>query len=192
MNKNNISNICNKYLSDKQFLLYMIPHHEIAISISKKLQKISTSPIIQTILREIIWSQTREVMMMKDILYYKLPENISNTNLQMTHSYRHTIFDLVESASDPNAECKPEYFDIELHKKHVSNMKLNDKNYLHHMIPHHQVAVYMSKNLLNYTNNDFMIQLAYTIIRNQQKEISYMNNLLQNMKGWSWKSYLIN
>jgi uncharacterized protein (DUF305 family) len=59
------------------------------------------------------------------------------------------------------------------------------------MIPHHQVAVDMSKTLLKNTNNDFMIYLAYRIIRSQQNEINYMNQLLQNLQGWSWKSYLI-
>ena len=37
-----------------------------------------------------------------------------------------------------------------------------------------------------------MITFAYRIIRSQQEEISYMNNLLTNMRGWSWNSELIN
>ena len=71
-------------------------------------------------------------------------------------------------------------------------MKLDEKMYLQHMIPHHQVAVDMSKTLLKYTNNDFMVQFSYGIIRSQQVEINYMNNLLQNLQGWSWNSQLIN
>lgn len=71
-------------------------------------------------------------------------------------------------------------------------MKLDEKMYLEHMIPHHQVAVDMSKTLLKHTNNDFMIQFAYRIIRSQQEEINYMNQLLQNLQGWSWQSSLIN
>ena len=69
---------------------------------------------------------------------------------------------------------------------------LSDRDYLLHMIPHHQVAVDMSKTLLKHTNNDFMISFAYRIIRSQQDEINYMNQLLQNLKGWSWTSDLIN
>ena len=60
------------------------------------------------------------------------------------------------------------------------------------MIPHHQVAVDMSKILLKYTKNDFMISFAYRIIRSQQEEINYMNNLLKNMEGWCCNSNLIN
>ena len=46
------------------------------------------------------------------------------------------------------------------------------------MIPHHQVAVDMSKVLLQNTKNDFMIYLAYRIIRSQQQEIKLLNDIL--------------
>ena len=47
------------------------------------------------------------------------------------------------------------------------------------MIPHHQVAVDMSKVLLKNTTNDFMIYLAYRIIRSQQAEIVMLKDLLE-------------
>ena len=50
-------------------------------------------------------------------------------------------------------------------------MKLDDKMYIKHMIPHHQVAVDMSKVLIKNTKNDFMLYLAYRIIRSQQKKL---------------------
>jgi uncharacterized protein (DUF305 family) len=58
------------------------------------------------------------------------------------------------------------------------------------MIPHHQVAVDMSKKLLKHTKNDFMIFLAYRIIRSQQEEIILLNDLLNNKK-YKNKSTLI-
>ena len=57
--------------------------------------------------------------------------------------------------------------------------KLTDIEYLEHMIPHHQVAVDMSKKLLKNTKNDFMIYLAYRIIRSQESEIIMLNDLLK-------------
>ena len=42
------------------------------------------------------------------------------------------------------------------------------------MIPHHQVAVDMSKKILKTTNNDFIMDLAYNIIHNQQLEITHL------------------
>jgi uncharacterized protein (DUF305 family) len=48
------------------------------------------------------------------------------------------------------------------------------------MIPHHQVAVDMSKKILKTTKNDFIIDLAYKIIRSQQLEISNLYYLTQS------------
>ena len=185
------SNPCDEYLSDKDYLLHMIPHHQVAIDISLELQKNSKNPVMHEILRKLIWTQNREIMMMKDILH-SLPDKISNNDTNMKKIYKKTTLDLTKLASDPNAKCNPEFFDPKLHKKHLSHMKLNEKTYLKHMIPHHQVAVDMSKTLLKHTNNDFMIHLAYRIIRSQQDEINYMNHLLKNLKGWSLESSLVN
>ena len=52
------------------------------------------------------------------------------------------------------------FLDPKAHMKHLKHMKPNDKTYLEHMIPHHQVAVDMSKVLIKNTENDFMIYLA--------------------------------
>ena len=70
--------------------------------------------------------------------------------------------------------------------KHKSNSQesklcrgyLTDKEYLEHMIPQHQVAIDMSKKLLKNTKNDFMIYLAYRIIRSQSSEIILLQDLL--------------
>ena len=62
--------------------------------------------------------------------------------------------------------------------KNICSDNLTDKEYLEHMIPHHQVAVDMSKILLRNTNNDFMIYLAYRIIKSQNEEIIILHQLL--------------
>ena len=70
-------------------------------------------------------------------------------------------------------------------------MKLTDKSYLEHMIPHHQVAIDMSNRLLKYTKNIHMIDLATTIIREQQLEILKMNEMLNYISSWNYDSILI-
>ena len=57
------------------------------------------------------------------------------------------------------------------------------------MIPHHQVAVDMSKRLLLHTNNSYLLQFARNLIIEQQGEIYLMNNLLKNIHFD--KSYLV-
>ena len=49
--------------------------------------------------------------------------------------------------------------------------KLSDLEYLEHMIPHHQVAIDMSKMLIPHTNNPVILHLCRDIIRKQDYEI---------------------
>jgi uncharacterized protein (DUF305 family) len=63
---------------------------------------------------------------------------------------------------------------------------MTDLMYIQHMIPHHQVAVDMSKKILKTTSNDFIIYLAYTIIRSQQLEITnlyYLSKTKNNFES---------
>ena len=43
---------------------------------------------------------------------------------------------------------------------YVDGMEINDKSYLEHMIPHHQVAVDMSKRLLLHTNHSYLMVIS--------------------------------
>ena len=58
--------------------------------------------------------------------------------------------------------------------------KLTDIEYLEHMIPHHQVAIDMSKRLLLHTNHSYLSEFCRKLIIEQQGEIYLMNNLLTN------------
>jgi uncharacterized protein (DUF305 family) len=55
--------------------------------------------------------------------------------------------------------------------------QMTDQMYFKHMIPHHQVAIDMSKLLIKHTTNDFMMHLAYRIIRAQEGEIKLLYDL---------------
>ena len=161
----------------------MIPHHQVAVDISVMLQKKTKSPVMQEILRKLIWTQNYEIKLM-NIMLKNLPENDMSSNEEMSRNYIPTIADFTK----PNelkltkTYCDPHFFDPEAHMKHLHHMELNDKMYIMHMIPHHQVAVDMSKVLLKNTSNDFMIYLAYRIIRSQQNEIIILNDLLNKSK----------
>ena len=175
----NIKKPCSDNLTDNEYLLHMIPHHQVAIDISIMLQKKSNNPIMQDILRKIVWVQNYEIAMMKDILN-KLPDNISL--IKDNKPYIPTVSDFTtpNTLNLTKTYCDPNFFDPEKHMKHMEDMELTDTMYIHHMIPHHQVAVDMSKILLKNTKNDTMINLAYRIIRSQQEEIALLDDLLQN------------
>lgn len=56
---------------------------------------------------------------------------------------------------------------------------ITDREFMSHMIEHHQIAVDMCKNLLKITQNTTMMAFSGEIIRAQQYEIWYMNGLLK-------------
>ena len=203
---NNLKDPCTDYLDDNEYLKHMIPHHQVAIDMSEKLIKITRNPIMIELCREIIWQQKYEIQMMNSVMN-KLPNKIdylqNNNNLKNNlkknsknnNNYSDTTklnYYYPNLSKATNYYCDPNFFDPNAHDKHMEGMKLTDKSYLEHMIPHHQVAIDMSNRLLKYTKNIHMIDLATTIIREQQFEILKMNEMLNNMNSWNYKSILLN
>lgn len=175
------SNPCNQQLTDDEYINHMIPHHEVAVYMSETHLHNTKNPTIFDILRNIIRLQNYEINLMKDSKIMnktngELNDEMSNKNIKMDNSYRHTQGDFTEPNTPDlsNTFCDPSFFNIYHNKKlHI----MTDNMYIQHMIPHHQVAVDMSKKILKTTNNDFIIDLAYKIIHGQQLEISYLYNL---------------
>ena len=187
----NENNICRGKLSDYEYLNHMIPHHKVAIDISIMLQKITKSPVMHDILRKLIWTQETEIKLMKFALR-ELPNNYIINKNKYKKVYIPTVSDYIlpNKVNLTTTYCDPDFFNPEEHMKHMKHMKLNDKMYIEHMIPHHQVAVDMSKVLLKNTKSDFMIYLAHRIIRSQQEEILILQDYLNS--DYKLSSKLIN
>ena len=81
---------------------------------------------------------------------------MSADDIKMDNSYRYTEGDVTKPNVPylSNTFCDPSFFDTS-HKKNSHSM--TDAMYIQHMIPHHQVAVDMSKKILKTSNNDFII-----------------------------------
>ena len=173
------SDPCSDNLTDLEYLEHMIPHHQVAVDISLLLQKITKNPTMKKILRVLIWTQRYEINLMKQMLKTR-PSNISSGK-KINHKYIPTISDLIppNEVNISDTYCDPHFFNPEEHMKHLKHMKLDNEMYIKHMIPHHQVAIDMSKKLLKNTNNNFMIHLAYRIIRSQSNEIVLLSDLLK-------------
>jgi uncharacterized protein (DUF305 family) len=164
--------ICNKQLTDKEYINHMIKHHEVAVYMSEMHMHNTKNSIIFDILRNIIRLQKYEINLMKD------SKSVNNTNVnlndetsQTDNSYRYVQGDFTKPNTPylSDTYCDPGFFDM-AHNKNMHHM--TDAMYIQHMIPHHQVAVDMSKKILKTTKNDFIIDLAYKIIHNQQSEIA--------------------
>jgi uncharacterized protein (DUF305 family) len=72
----------------------------------------------------------------------------------------------------------------------MQNMKVTEKSYLEHMIPHHQVAIDMSNRLLLHTNNSYLIDFCRKLIIDQQYEILAMNDIIKSIHNL-YKSSLL-
>ena len=120
--KHQLSEVCRGYLTDLEYLNHMIPHHQVAVDISKMLQKISTSPVMHDILRKLIWTQETEIIMMK-IMRRKLPRNISS-RAKMKRDYITTLSDFVKpnKVGLTSTYCDPHFFDPKEHMKHLKHM----------------------------------------------------------------------
>jgi len=176
LNTHTETNICNKQLTDTEYINHMITHHEVAVYMSENHLHNTKNPIILDILRNVIRLQNYEINLMKDSKIInntndELNDEMSNKNIKMDNSYINTQGNFTKPNTPylSNTFCDPGFFDMS-HNKSLHSM--TDAMYIQHMIPHHQVAVDMSKKILKTTNNDFIIYLAYRIIRSQQLEIT--------------------
>jgi uncharacterized protein (DUF305 family) len=184
------SNPCTDKLSDIDYLVHMIPHHQVAVDMSNLLIPHTDNPVMLHLCRDIIRKQSYEIWEME-----MMKQNLSDT---VFSEHPGTIDDiptkmerfapvLSKAAEGP---CNPLFFKPDDHSKHMEHMKVTDKSYLEHMIPHHQVAIDMSKRLLLHTNHSYLIDFCRKLIIDQQGEIYTMNNLLRNK--YNYKSELLN
>ena len=158
----------------------MIPHHQVAVDMSEILIKNISDPTMLHICRDIINKQRYEIWEME---YMK--KQLKDKVFHCQEGIVDVIFTPLDKyepikSKAPGGDCNPMFFDPDAHMKHMANINLTSKGYLEHMIPHHQVAIDMSKRLLLYTNNSYLLDFCRNLINEQQHEILYMNHLLEN------------
>ena len=175
-----MSNPCTDKLTDLEYLIHMIPHHQVAIDMSNLLMPNTNNATILHLCRDIIRKQEYENWEMN-----MMKKNISDTLFSKMKGPNEDVLTKLEKyypkkSKSKDGECNPLFFKPDDHSKHMEHMKVNDKSYLEHMIPHHQVAIDMSKRLLLHTNNSYLMHFCKNLIYDQQKEIYTMNNLLHN------------
>ena len=62
------SNPCTDKLSDIDYLVHMIPHHQVAIDMCELMKPISKHAKLQNIYRTMIFNQSMEILFMKNLL----------------------------------------------------------------------------------------------------------------------------
>jgi uncharacterized protein (DUF305 family) len=184
-----LSNPCTDKLTDIEYLDHMIPHHQVAIDMSVMLQPRTSSDIMLNLCREIIRKQSYEIFEMEKMKKYTGDLFSKDPWVKEKVVTKLDRFNPVMSKS-ADGTCNPLFFKPNDHSKMMDGMVISDEGYLEHMIPHHQVAVDMSKRLLLHTNNSYLLDFCRKLILDQQGEIYYMNHLLVNA-GSLYKSELL-
>lgn len=175
--KMNSSNPCTDKLTDLQYLEHMIPHHQVAIDMSNMLIPVTKNPIHLHLCRDIIRKQSYEIWEM-GTLKNKINETVFSDQTWEVEDFI-TKLDLYNpiSSKAPDGPCNPLFFKPKDHMKQMGAMKLTEKSYLEHMIPHHQVAIDMSRRLMLHTNHSYLMDFCRKLILDQQGEILYMTNI---------------
>ncbi|MEH2268472.1 MAG: DUF305 domain-containing protein [Nostoc sp.] len=154
---------------DLRFIDAMIPHHQGAVEMAKEAQQKSKRPEIKKLADDIIKSQNQEITQMKQ--------------------WRQAWY--------PNAGDKPMAYDSQMgHMMEMSSDQMQammmsqdlgaadaefDLRFINAMIPHHEGAVTMAKDVLSKSKRPEIKQLAQEIINAQNTEIKQMQ---QWRKTW--------
>ncbi len=150
---------------DLRFIDAMTPHHQGATEMAKEAQQKSKRPEIQKLAANIIQAQDKEIAQMKQwrtAWYPKASSAPMAYNAQMGH--------MMAMSSE---QKKGMMMSQDLGAANASF----DLRFINAMIPHHEGAVTMAKEVLSKTKRSEIKQLAKAIVTSQQAEI-------QQMKQW--------
>ena len=162
------SNPCTDVLTDIEYLVHMIPHHQVAVDMSELLIPRTINPDMLHLCRNIIRKQKYEIWEMS-VMKSNLSDTVfSNLDGNIDKNITKLEFHNPVLSKSKDGDCDPLFFKPDDHSQHMMHMEVNDRAYLEHMIPHHQVAVDMSKRLLLHTNNSYLIDFCRKLILDQQ------------------------
>ncbi len=143
------------------FIQQMIPHHQAAIEMSKNILRYTTNLELQDIATNIISAQTKSISDMQAIQ--------SKCGMVTNTEYERSIYmDRFEKIAH-TMFCEMSYAPI-------SNGV--NANFVREMIPHHEGAVRMSKNALQFNICPTLKPILYTIITTQCEGIHQLKDLL--------------
>lgn len=159
---------------ERHFIEMMIPHHEDAVEMAKLALSRAQHPEIEKLAEAIKTDQTREIEQMRT--WYKkwygteIPV-ASTTGMGMMGTHHR-----MGSGGMMGMRMHP---DMEMHLDALKDASNFDRAFIREMIPHHQMAVMMSRMALNSATHPEIRKLAESIIKTQTTEIEQMRQWYQ-------------
>lgn len=146
------------------FLACMIPHHKAAVDMCENLLTYTNNKRLYEMANQMIQIQTKEISQMKEVL--RTTKTCSNMENQV-NAYESKYLAIV--------------------KKMIEKMKHSDRtqnlnlDFTSQMIPHHEGAVEMCQNLLQYPIEKRLQVLATTMIKQQTEEIQELEKVQEKL-----------
>lgn len=169
--------------SDRVFIEQMIPHHQDAIYMANLALVRAEHPEIRQLAENVIRDQSREISQMRawyrvwygtDVPVYQSTITGGSANRggsgagMMRGGMGGSMTDLVQ----------------------LGNATLFDKEFIEQMVPHHQMAIMMSRMTLNSDHTE-MRELGSSIIRTQSAEVNQMREWYQTWYGMQVPGFLM-
>lgn len=148
----------------RYFIECMIPHHQAAIYMCQNLLRYTNyEPLIQ-IANGIIRMQTRGIEQMRMI--YRTTMGYSNTSNE------------IEKYTEQFLEITKNMIYRMQNSERTSNINLN---FVSEMIPHHEGAIQMCNNLLQYQIDPRLVKVAQNIIKEQSEGVKELIQIRNNL-----------
>jgi uncharacterized protein (DUF305 family) len=152
---------------DLRFIDAMIPHHEGALIMAKDLGQKTKRPELQKLSKNIIDAQEKEIAQMKQWRKQWYPQAMA------TPMAWHGEMNHMMPMSTEQIEAMQMNIDL------GSPDSEYDLRFLQAMIPHHEAAVIMAKDLAQKTKRPELQKIAQDILASQQAEIDQMKQWQQ-------------
>lgn len=146
------------------FIVQMIPHHRAAIEMSRNILKYTADVRLCSIASQIISEQTQSIQNMLQIVC--CCKNCQNSSQDIC-TYQARVNQIL-----------PVMFSG---MRNACSTNCIDANFIREMIPHHEGAVQMSENALNYPICQELRPILQAIIVSQKRGIAQMQQLLRCM-----------
>ncbi|MCH8497933.1 MAG: DUF305 domain-containing protein [Marinobacter sp.] len=146
--------------ADYDFVRGMIPHHQGAIDMAEVLKDKGSNPGLQTLADEIIAAQRAEIAQMQAWL--------DAYGAAKPGDYAKEIIAAYNRINDRMMQ--------DMHGHATGDV---DRDFVAGMIPHHVAAIDMAYVLLAYTTDPALRELAFAVIREQEREVAMMQSWLE-------------
>jgi uncharacterized protein (DUF305 family) len=158
-------------MHDRHFIEMIIPHHQDAIDMAQLAPSRAKHPEIEQLAASIIKAQTSEIGQMRT--WYKTWYETDVPDVSAAMMKRHSdMMRMHQGAGMKGMHQSGMSMKIDLEA--LKNSSDFDRDFMHQMIRHHQMAVQMAQMLLQHTTRPEMRDLAESIIKSQTAEITQM------------------